>query len=79
MILTVSSPGRPTELIVLRSGAVLPSLAAFHLNAGAPDTEVAAIDPALTANVPEPDTLALVGATVAAIAIVTLIRRKRRK
>jgi hypothetical protein len=36
------------------------------------------IDPLQLDSVPEPDTLALVGATVAVIAVIMLLRRKRR-
>jgi hypothetical protein len=47
------------------------------LRAFATDT-LRTVDPLQLDSVPEPDTLALVGATVAVIAVIMLLRRKRR-
>jgi hypothetical protein len=60
------------RLLAGAAATVLLPLRAFAI-----DT-LGTIDPLLLDSVPEPDTLALVGATVAIIAVIMLLRRKRR-
>jgi PEP-CTERM motif len=80
VILTNAISGHSAELVIQRpSGAVKSGGFAAHPEAGVSAELGVTLEETPTAAVPEPDTLALVGTVVAVIALITLLRKRRRK
>jgi hypothetical protein len=80
VILTNAKSGHSAELLFQHPGGALKSSGlAAHPEAGVSAGLGVSLEETLTAAVPEPDTLALVGTVVAVIALISLIRKRRRK
>lgn len=78
MILSLPNPAAPPEGAV-RPAVWTPAGAAPGPTLAAFNEGISALDSPADETVPEPDTLALLGGALAVFALVTLIRRKRRR
>jgi len=80
VILTIAHSGQSAEIVIQRApGALKSTGAATHPVAGVPIAMEMTLEETATANVPEPDTLALLGTVIAAFALIMLVRKRRGK